>query len=570
VGTTVADIFISYSKQHPQPTRDLAAYLESQGYSVWWDTDLTPGQIFREVIDRELDAADAVIVIWTAHSVTSDWVISEAEHAARQKKLIPLRTKDLDTWRIPKPHNTRHTAVVDDREAILKAVRRIRQEAEASRLAEMESKHKQGVEARQPAEVEHFGETAEAKQRANRQQRTEDDERQQEYGSRKGALAAAIISACNIYATVSQAVRARARSLGALWAAGLVGLVLVGSGGIWLAKIDPAPSPPDAQAVPPPQAQTAPIRQVPAIQLPQESSTAAIPQKQSPLVNPNGKSTMGIERRVALVIGNSTYDAANISLATPKNDAEDVAAVLKSLGFEVETLTDGTKRDMDSALQRLARLATDADSALFFYAGHALQYQGRNFLMPTDARLKDWVSIRFETVALEVVNTALERVNGARIFILDAGRNNPLADRLPKTVASTRGLARIDKTQGTVVAYATAPDDVALDGQGRNSPFTAALLKRLQEPGLEIGMMFRRVASDVNAETGGRQRPESYISLLSSYYLNQSDRIVWDRIKDQDDPKALRDFINKFPTSPNASLARAKLDGLENASKKAR
>jgi uncharacterized caspase-like protein len=171
---------------------------------------------------------------------------------------------------------------------------------------------------------------------------------------------------------------------------------------------------------------------------------------------------------------------------------------------------------------------------------------------------------------LEVVNTALERVNGARIFILDAGRNNPLADRLPKTVASTRGLARIDKTQGTVVAYATAPDDVALDGQGRNSPFTAALLKRLQEPGLEIGMMFRRVASDVNAETGGRQRPESYISLLSSYYLNQSDRIVWDRIKDQDDPKALRDFINKFPTSPNASLARAKLDGLENASKKAR
>ncbi|HMA75447.1 MAG TPA: caspase family protein [Xanthobacteraceae bacterium] len=276
------------------------------------------------------------------------------------------------------------------------------------------------------------------------------------------------------------------------------------------------------------------------------------------------------ERRVALVVGNANYKIANISLANPRNDAQDISAVLATLGFEVVTAIDASKRDMDFALQRFARLATDADSALFFYAGHAMQFQGRNFLMPTDAELEDEISVRYQTVSLEEVRAALDRASGVKIMILDACRNNPLADRLQKTivgasraVATTRGLARIDKTQGMVVAYATAADEVAQDGQGRNSPFTTALLKRLQEPGLEIEMMFRRVAYDVNAQTGGRQRPETYISLLSEYYLNQSDRIVWDRIKDQDDVAALRDFVNKYPSSPHAIFARNRLDLLE-------
>jgi adenylate cyclase len=120
----VADIFISYSKQHPQPTRDVAAYLESQGYSVWWDTNLTSGEIFSDIIEQELDAAKAVIVIWTVHSVASKWVLAEANRADDQGKLIPLRTKDLDVRRIPLPYGTCHTDVVDDHAAILKAVRR--------------------------------------------------------------------------------------------------------------------------------------------------------------------------------------------------------------------------------------------------------------------------------------------------------------------------------------------------------------------------------------------------------------------------------------------------------------
>jgi uncharacterized caspase-like protein len=249
------------------------------------------------------------------------------------------------------------------------------------------------------------------------------------------------------------------------------------------------------------------------------------------------------ERRVALVVGNSNYKVATISLPNPRNDAQDMSAVLMTLGFEVVTAIDATKRDMDFALQRFVRLANDADSALFFYAGHALRidpgtirtdleilqhpvvrrFQVSNFLMPTDADLEDEISVRDQTVDLEVVRAALDLASGVKVMILDACRNNPLADRLQKTIGARRCLApQIDRTKGMVVAYATSRDEVAQDSQGRNSPFTAALLKRLQEPGVGIYTMFRRVASDVNAQTSGRQHPEFYISLLSEYYLNPS------------------------------------------------
>src|SRR5262249_47515840 len=155
----------------------------------------------------------------------------------------------------------------------------------------------------------------------------------------------------------------------------------------------------------------------------------------------------------------------------------------------------------------------NADSALFYYAGHAMQYHGVNYLMPTDAVLEDEISVRFQMVSVDDVRAALDRANGVRIMMLDACRNNPLAEKLKSSVSASRGigevrgLARVDKAQGMVVAYATAADDVAQDGNGRNSPFTAALLKRMQEPGLEIEMMLRRVSKDVNDQTNGRQRP---------------------------------------------------------------
>src|SRR5262252_1105292 len=276
------------------------------------------------------------------------------------------------------------------------------------------------------------------------------------------------------------------------------------------------------------------------------------------------------ERRVALVVGNAQYKNPSLVLYNPKNDAEDVAGVLRSLGFEVILTVNAGKRDFDLAMTQFARLATDADAALFYFAGHALQYQGRNYLMPTDAELEDDISLRYQMMMLDDVRAALERTGGIKIMILDACRNNPVVDRLKRRMVGVtrgfdivRGLARIDKTQGILVAYATAADEVAADGTGRNSPFTGALLKRLQEPGLEIGTMFRRIAADVNDQTKGHQRPEIYISLINEFYLNYKDRPVWEQIKDSTDPTAFRDFVDRFPASPRASDAEYRLQMLE-------
>jgi Caspase domain len=276
------------------------------------------------------------------------------------------------------------------------------------------------------------------------------------------------------------------------------------------------------------------------------------------------------ERRVAFIVGNSQYKNSNLILFNPKNDAEDVAASLRTLGFEVILKINTGKRDFDLAMAEFARLATYADTALFYYAGHALQHQGQNYLMPTDAELEDEVSLRYQMISLDDVRIGLERAGGVKIMILDACRNNPMVDRLTRgrtgvtrSVEAIRGLARIDGAHGEVVAYATAANQVAADGNGRNSPFTAALLKRLGEAGLEIGTMFRRIAADVNEQTKGQQRPELLISLINEYYLNQNDRPVWERIKDTADPAAFRDFIGRFPSSPRSSDARYRLQMLE-------
>jgi hypothetical protein len=281
------------------------------------------------------------------------------------------------------------------------------------------------------------------------------------------------------------------------------------------------------------------------------------------------------DRKVALVVGNSQYKNPGLVLFNPKNDAEDVAAALRALDFEVVLVVDASKRDFDSAMGQFARMTTGADAALFYYAGHALQYQGRNYLMPVDGGLEDEASLRSQMVMVDNVRSAVERADGVKIVVLDACRNNPVIDDLRRKmmgttrniVATTRGLARPDKALGMIVAYSTAADEVAADGTGRNSPFTSALLKRLREPGLEIGSMFRLIAADVNEKTSGRQRPETYISLIGEYYLNEKDKPAWEQIKDSTDAAAFRNFIAQFPTSPRASDAQYRLRILERLAK---
>ena len=236
--------------------------------------------------------------------------------------------------------------------------------------------------------------------------------------------------------------------------------------------------------------------------------------------------------RVALVIGNSTYTRLG-QLRNPENDAADMASALRRLGFQVTIELDTDRVELTEALRNFTRSITGADVSLVFYAGHGIEMEGINYLIPVDARLERDVDVRYETVT---VSDLLMSTRGAslRVVILDACRNNPLARSMQRTVV-TRGLnlvpgsfANLDESllgDETLVAYAAAAGTTAADGRGRNSPYTSALLSRLEEP-LEILTFFRRVRADVLEATDGWQRPHEYQSLLRDHYLGGTPAIA--------------------------------------------
>jgi uncharacterized caspase-like protein len=277
------------------------------------------------------------------------------------------------------------------------------------------------------------------------------------------------------------------------------------------------------------------------------------------------------DKRVALVIGNSKYKNTP-ALTNPVNDATDVAQALAAIGFEVTLKLDSEKRQMDQATAQFAREASNADAVLFYYAGHGMQFQGRNFLMPVDAELQDEISLRYEMTAIDDVKAALEQSSGVKIMVLDACRSNPLAAKLVRSISATtrdvpnvQGYARPERTRGMIIVYATQADDVANDGAGRNSPFSTAFLKEIKEPGIEIGTMFRRIGGDVYQATNGRQSPELSISLVSEYYLNQAetDQAIWARIRSSANADTIREFLGRHPKSFYAPDARVRLDLLD-------
>ena len=291
------------------------------------------------------------------------------------------------------------------------------------------------------------------------------------------------------------------------------------------------------------------------------------------------------DKRVALVIGNSNYEKI-VKLPNPANDATDVAKVLRDLDFKVIEIEDADKNQFDRKLAEFARLALDADAAMFFYAGHGIQVAGKNYLLPVDADIADENDVEFNLEAIDRVRQALDKApNGIRIMVLDACRNNPLTLKTAERGLSpirrglepvargieplARGLARIDQQSGgLIVVYATQSDQVAQDGNERNSPFTSAFLKRLIEPGLEVGTLFRRVTSDVSLKTGGKQVPEVSISLGADYFLNRSetDALAWPKVRDSNDPQAFRDFLARYPGSFLVPDARHRIEQIEASS----
>jgi hypothetical protein len=228
------------------------------------------------------------------------------------------------------------------------------------------------------------------------------------------------------------------------------------------------------------------------------------------------------DTRVALVIGNGAYR--NVPrLTNPANDAADVAAALKLVGFETIVATDLDRAAMDEAAIRFARAARNSDIALLYYSGHALQFGGINYLAPIDAQLTDVADLR-RLVRLDDIVADLQQAKNLRILVLDACRDNPFANELRRSLGASRavpiqrGLAKLENAQGMIVAYATQAGQTAEDGNGRNSPYTAAFLENIKAAE-EIGTIFRRISSDVYESTMHSQLPELSLSIIGEFYL---------------------------------------------------
>ncbi len=290
------------------------------------------------------------------------------------------------------------------------------------------------------------------------------------------------------------------------------------------------------------------------------------------------------EKRVALVIGDSNYVNAG-TLKNPANDARDIAARLGKLGFRVILGIDQTATEFTDRMAEFAAAADHADVALFYFAGHGLQFQDTNFLVPVDARIDNQFQVRQQTIPLDSVVRLMEARASKTLVFLDACRDNPFAERLKSSDRSiSRGLARVEtRAPETLITFAAAPGTVAADGTGRNSPFAAAMLEYMSEPGVEIEVMLKRVTASVLQATNDKQRPERLSRLTSEFYFNpspanngapviqpapQADRLAlaartWEEVKTTSSQQVLQSFIATFPDTVFAALGRERLAALQ-------
>jgi tetratricopeptide (TPR) repeat protein len=260
---------------------------------------------------------------------------------------------------------------------------------------------------------------------------------------------------------------------------------------------------------------------------------AAAPILTKPVAAPAAQAAAQRGRRIALVIGNSAYK--NVpALANPQKDAAAIATSLRNVGFETVTLTvDATREKLIDGLRAFADESEKADWAIVYYAGHGIEVNGQNYLIPTDARLATDRDVQFEAIPLDQVMAALEGAKKLKLVLLDACRDNPFAPQMRKTtapaaaaVAATltaggsvssrsvgRGLGEVKVQGASLAVFAAKHGETARDGEGGNSPFAVALVQRIATPGVEINKIFRLVRDDVMEATAGRQEPYTYGSL---------------------------------------------------------
>lgn len=295
------------------------------------------------------------------------------------------------------------------------------------------------------------------------------------------------------------------------------------------------------------------------------------------------------EKRVALVLGNSAYQ--NVSpLANPVNDSARIAATLKDAGFDVvDSRRDLPAAETRRALRDFADRARDADIAVVYYAGHGIEVDGGNYLIPVDARLERDTDIYDEGLSLDRILIAIEPAKKLRLVILDACRDNPFARTMKRTVASRaigQGLAKVEPTSPNVlIAYSAKAGSTAADGDGKNSPFTAALSHHLTKPGLDVRRAFGFVRDEVLKTTGNKQEPFVYGSLggedvplvpaprqaaapaTPAPSPQAEARRDYELALQIGNKSALDAFLAQYPTGFYASLAKLQLDKIaaENA-----
>ena len=303
--------------------------------------------------------------------------------------------------------------------------------------------------------------------------------------------------------------------------------------------------------------------------------------------------------RVALVVGNAAYEQEIAELKNPGNDAAAMAAALRRLGFEV---IEGRDLDEDAFYDKITAFdiaARSAKVALFFYAGHGLQVDGRNYLAPVDLRLETKQDLKRGAIELATVLEVMR--SETNLVILDACRNNPLAAELARTLGlsraavASRGLARVDSASGTLIAYATEPGAVAADGTGDHSPYTEAFLEHLETPGLSVQDLFTEVTASVLKRTGERQKPWTHSSLSKIVRLVPggesettaavpltaqasepastrltaeqlaAERVFWESVKDSGNPADIQAYLDRYPGGTYEVLARNRLQALQGA-----
>lgn len=293
------------------------------------------------------------------------------------------------------------------------------------------------------------------------------------------------------------------------------------------------------------------------------------------------------KERVALVIGNSKYQHST-PLKNPENDARLIASKLRKIGFDVIERVNLSKADFDDALIEFSKAASNLDTgtgresiALFFYAGHGVQVKDINYLIPIDAQIEGEAEIRIRSVSMNNVLATLDDSGaGVSMIILDACRDNPFP---AATRSGKRGLAKIEEIEGSVIAYATSPGQVAFDGIGENSPYSEALARMMETTDLTIEEMFRKINKQVKDATSGTQLPWLSLSLSEEIYLagrapstelsyqeteptqtkggleestgTETAQLLWDRALEKDTVEAYDEVYRKFPNSEEGKRA---------------